>query len=172
MIRHTPENQNKGKEMAEDKQQFYGNIALLAVRQSMHLDAINSIRVAAGLTPITTTSSWRGELAQHFKLFRDDPQSWHNFEELLLVSLALGTQVKEFTRSFQSDWNIERAKAADVQLAKRKEMWLIWFQRLVRWVIGGCIAILFYSSIVWLQETTGFIKIPIRDWIHHESGKN
>jgi hypothetical protein len=63
-----------------------------------------------------------------------------------LVSLALGTQVREFTGSFQNDWNIERTKAADVQLAKRNEMWLIWFQQILRWVIGGWIAIFIHPS--------------------------
>lgn len=82
------------------------------------------------------------------------------------------TKAEVFAKAFsqfqmaneQEDFlKINREKNA--RKAERLDYWKLWSQRAIRALISAVILVSAYSSLVWLSERYGFVKIPIRDLV-------
>jgi len=62
-------------------------------------------------------------------------------------------------------FNEQKTMNAENRKAERDDMWNLWAQKAVRWSLGAVIAVLLYSSFVFVAEQCDFIKIPIKDLI-------
>ncbi|PHR80495.1 MAG: hypothetical protein COA59_17490 [Colwellia sp.] len=113
------------------------------------------------------------------KQFRKEPEGYgafSTFDEFFQKALILKEKVGSYTGTHSEQWNVEKEKKKDTfqltlvndkatRKAERRDMWTLWFQKLIRWTLGAIVAILLYSGVVWVADNTSFIKVPIKDWI-------
>lgn len=73
----------------------------------------------------------------------------------------------EFNRYREQNNFFEVSKQRAVREAERNDQWKLWRDKLVRWVAGIFIAVLLYSTLVALTESSWFswLKIPLRDYL-------
>ena len=83
-------------------------------------------------------------------------------EGFIMESIAIVEKLDEY-RS-RSTLSLEHGKAQ--RKAERRDTWILWLQKLVRWTLGTIVAVVLYSAAVWASEKCDFIKIPIKDWLH------
>lgn len=86
-------------------------------------------------------------------------------------SVSLSEAADLYIKAFEHDWKVKQKKSADVRKAERDAMWVLWFQRTVRWSAGALFVVFLYSAVVWVSEHSSFIKVPVRDLVvPHEHG--
>ena len=85
--------------------------------------------------------------------------------EYLAQVNKFSNKFNEFYRYYEQNNFIEVSKQQAAREAERKDLWKLWRDKLVRWVGGVTIAILLYSSFVYLSEHINFIKIPVHDLV-------
>lgn len=154
-------------ENESDETVFFSDILGKMNELNIHLSKINSTLKHNKLEEIAYDRG-NGSLENYFK---SDPNNLTPFKPIELFiqqSLKIKNEVEKYVKEYNYSWEIKQKKAADVRKSERNAMWVLWFQKLIRWVLGAAAAVLLYSSVVWASEHCPFIKIPIKDWFIHE----
>jgi hypothetical protein len=86
-------------------------------------------------------------------------------EEFVKASYGLAGLSSKYSSNYVAAWEKEKAKGVDLRKAERKDMWISWIQKTIRWGLGIIFAVLLYSTIAWVSEKNEFVKIPIKDWL-------
>ena len=84
-------------------------------------------------------------------------------ENYLINASAWTNDLVEFHQRKEEDdyFVISRQKGA--RRAERIDFWVLWIQRLIRWVLSVFLIVFIYSVLVWISDSVNFIKIPLRD---------
>lgn len=75
--------------------------------------------------------------------------------------------IEESIVEHQQDFEIEVYQEAQRRRAERIDMWKLWVERTVRWVVGVALFVFAYSTAVNLSENPdvgGRVHVPVHDW--------
>jgi len=94
-------------------------------------------------------------------------------EDIVEILMQLVTNEQSIVNAAIAETNdkIESAKIKDViskieRKSERRDTWLLWSQKIIRWFLGIFTAILIYSTFVYLSDDgKGFWKMPGKDTI-------
>lgn len=159
--------------------EFFHDIKQSVNKLNDKLDAINNNLRHFDLEPLSNGKG-KGSLE---KQFRNNPEGFGAFgpvEDFIQESLGVVDKFNKYSSDFSMSWEVEKRKNREKfeaslaqskleRKAERRDMWTLWGQKLIRWVIGVIVAIVLYSSLVLASEVCGFIKIPIKDWLPQHS---
>lgn len=133
--------------------------------QRKALAKINSNLKHSGIEEISTTTG-NGSLRKQFEANPQGVGAFGPIEDYVRESTKLSEKVEKYISDYLMEWKNEQLKAEDLRKAERRSMWILWSQRLIRWVLGTVVAVILYSVVVWASEQCSFVKIPVRDWFH------
>lgn len=85
--------------------------------------------------------------------------------EFLRASSKAFDHPKTYFDNKESQNKLEAHMQSVLRANERKDMWKLWFHKLIRWTVGVFLTIFLYSLFVYLSEKIDFIKIPIKDSI-------
>ncbi len=133
-----------------------------------YLEDINSILSQYGIE-LFSRGKGIGSLSAQFQKNPAGTGGLPNIENFILQSIEIVEKLKKYRTDLTL--SLEFAKAQ--RKAERRDIWILWLQKLVRWTLGTIVAVVLYSAAVWTSEKCDFIKIPIKDWLHQSvSEKN
>jgi hypothetical protein len=139
------------------------------------LSQINANLEHYGIEPLSAQNG-KGSLAQQFERVPQGVGALGPIEDFIRESIRLSDKLSNYDGVSSIYWEIEKTKnwekaQADLahgkleRKADRTDMWILWGQKLIRWTAGIIVAVVLYSTVVWVSEKCEFIKIPIKDWI-------
>ncbi|NKB37841.1 MAG: hypothetical protein GKR93_11845 [Gammaproteobacteria bacterium] len=116
---------------------------------------VNSDNLVQVVTSLTSGIAEKG--ASSFPIKR-----LTSFAETMQVFLA---EFDVFIMKMESQNYLEAQRQRYIRKEERRDIWILWTQKIVRWMLGILAAIVMYSSLVWVSEHWGFIKVPVRDLV-------
>lgn len=114
----------------------------------------------------------KGSLEQQFRKAPEGYGALQTIEDFIQESIVIVDKLNQYRSHLTLSLEVERAKL-DASLAHGKldrkavrgDMWILWGQKVIRWVFGVIVAVILYSAVVWMSGKYEFIKVPIKDWI-------
>lgn len=82
--------------------------------------------------------------------------------QVINSSYLLHSVANEFIEDIEKQQNIELCYEDSKKESERKHLWKLWYQKVIRWVLGSIVAVILYSLLVSAAEQWRFIKIPIK----------
>jgi len=115
-------------------------------------------------------------IREYITNFPQDAGFLEDIERYVLDTREVCRQIDDYRASLQRQFANEEYKNRTLHLAQlvhdkekraseRRDMWKLWSQQTIRWIIGVILVILLYSCATAIHEKYGFIKIPIKDWL-------
>lgn len=155
--------------------EFFGEIKPNIQKLNEKLSQINSNLLHYELEQFSDKKG-KGSLE---KQFRKNPEGFGALgpiEDFIQESIVIVDKFSKYSSLLTLSWEKEKTKNRenlDATLAhgklereaERKDMWILWGQKLIRWTLGVIVAVVLYSAVVWVSEKCEFIKIPIKDWM-------
>ena len=86
-------------------------------------------------------------------------------EKYISSAHQLAGQFENFNKAYGEKNFFEVSKQRALREAERTDIWKLWRDKIARWVVGVLAAVILYSCLVYVSEESGFIKIPVRDFI-------
>lgn len=109
-------------------------------------------------------------LDKKLQQFSADFLPYTDIQNVMNQLIVLVRNIEDFNDSFTKNNYFEIQRQIAVREAERKDAWKLYRDRLGRWVLGVCAAVVLYSAFVALSHKWDFIKVPVRDIVLH--GKN
>lgn len=144
---------------------FFKDLTSILEAQRKALANINSNLRHYEIEEISATTG-KGSLQKQFESNPKGVGAFGPIEDYIRESVKLSESVDKYISGYLSEWNNEKIKSEEMRKAERKSMWILWSQRLVRWTLGGLVAVMLYSVVVWASEHSTFVKVPVRDLFH------
>lgn len=148
-----------------DEEAFFRDIRTSLDNLDEHLSAINRNLKHYEIEAISKNTG-AGSLEKQFKTDPNGVGAFGPIEKFIKASVSLKDKLEAYTADYSLLWGIEQTKVRQARQNERRDMWILWSQKLIRWCVGTIVAVFIYSCVVWLSEQTSFIKVPIKDWIH------
>ena len=144
---------------------FFKDLASTLEAQRKALASINSNLRHYEIEEISATTG-KGSLQKQFESNPKGVGAFGPIEDHIRESVKISESVDKYISDYLMEWNNEKIKAEELRKADRRSMWILWSQRLVRWALGGFVAVMLYSVVVWASEHSSFVKVPVRDLFH------
>jgi hypothetical protein len=141
-----------------DKNKFFKEIQPELNSLEQNLKSINDNLESNGITTFRKNAGNRS-LEQQFKKSPNGVEAFGPIENFIQVSISLKEKLRAYTDSYSHFWGIEQRKVREARKNERKDMWILWLQKLFRWCAGAMVAIFLYSGVVWLSEKCTFMRV-------------
>ncbi|WP_435626413.1 hypothetical protein [Candidatus Ferrigenium straubiae] len=140
---------------------FFEDIQPNLINLKKYLQSINDNLTHDGIE-LFSRGKGHGSLSMQFQKNPSGTGGLPLIEGFIIESIEIVEKLGEY-RS-RSTLSLEHGKAQ--RKAERRDTWILWFQKLVRWTLGTIVAVVLYSVAILASEKCDFIKIPIKDWFH------
>lgn len=144
---------------------LFQELASTLEAQRKALAQINSNLRHSEIEEISATTG-NGSLRKQFEANPQGIGAFGPIDDYVSESAKLSEKVAKYISDYLIEWEHEQLKSEDLRRAERRSMWILWSQRLIRWVLGAVVAVMLYSVVVWASEKSSFVKIPVRDLFH------
>jgi len=94
-----------------------------------------------------------------------------SIREFIGTSYTISNEALSFIEHDYNNQFVELNYLDNKSKSERKQAWILWIQKLIRWIVGSLLAVLIYSFVVWASEKWTFIKIPIKHTFGFQNGK-
>lgn len=149
---------------SKNEEQFFVDLRQNIKNLNHHLGDVNTNLNHLDIEPISLGKG-QGSLEKQFKKNPEGVGAFGPVDNFIQEAVRITDTINEYTQDYSKVWNIQQDKVNKTRKAERKDMWVLWFQKLVRWSLGTLVAVILYSGAVWASENYDFIKVPIKDWI-------
>jgi hypothetical protein len=164
----------------DDTNKFLAQISAISSKIPGYIEVINARLKSTG-TPTIHRDCSGGYLRNYLNSNPSDRDLLIHVEQVVLAALQTSTAIDDFRTHKHAVWEGERfivnfarkEELAHDKLKRRDEridMWKLWGEQTARWVIGAALAVLLYSSVIWLSDRWGFFHVPTKDWFGDHKG--
>jgi len=94
----------------------------------------------------------------------------HDVSNLVKTARILVDMVDKYRNDYEGAWKVDQQHEAAKRTDEENHKWKAWGFAMVRWAIGIVLAIVLYSALVFIDDKTDWIKIPIRDIVLEAAG--
>ncbi len=146
-----------------DLDEEYVNIFRQARKTSGQMKKINETLKKIGLVEET-----RGDMGD--AIIRATQEKIDNFpakeiQEYISGAYQLSRHLETFNDNYERNEVFEVSRQKAIRKAEREDVWKLWRDKIVRWILGVSLALIIYSFMVFISNKYPFITIPIRDLI-------
>jgi len=148
--------------MTPDEMNLASNMSKLSARVKVRVDELNAEMKKKGFDKAIATGF---KVESTLSLIQDNSSFKSEMSDLIISAKELADYVSQFVINENGKRELEGLRIEQEFKLQQAHAYKAWGHKIVRWAVGIVIAVILYSTAVYISERCTFIKIPVRDLI-------